>query len=236
MTSPSSLPGERPPVGTPDAPLLVVRGEAELEVEPELARIGVLVSARGRDRRSTLDDLTRRNTTALDLIKSYGDAVERLSTGAFSIAPEFTERGRGERVRSYHGRVQLTADFTDFTVLGELVTRIADLELTRVDGPWWSLRPESAVHGEARRQAVADAVRRAREYASALGTSLAALVELADTGVEGPRPHRAAFGGAVRSRAAADLSAPAEPLDLEPPQLRVTAQVGAHFTMVPPEL
>ncbi|WP_406434680.1 SIMPL domain-containing protein [Streptomyces sp. NBC_00631] len=227
---------ERRPAGTPDAPLLVVRGEAELEVEPELARITVMVSARGRDRRSTLDDLTRRNTTALDLIKSYGDAVEQLSTGAFSIAPEFTERGRGERVRTYHGRVQLTAEFTDFTVLGELVTRLADLELTRVDGPWWSLRPDSPVHGEARRRAVADAVQRAREYASALGTSLAALVELADTGVEGPRPHRAAFGGALRSRAVADMPAPAEPLDLEPPQLRVTAQVGAHFTMAPPRL
>lgn len=226
----------RPSAGTPDAPLLVVRGEAELEVEPELARIGVLVSARGRDRRSTLDDLTRRNTTALDLIKSYGDVVERLSTGAFSIAPEFTERGRGERVRSYHGRVQLTAEFADFTVLGELVTRLADLELTRVDGPWWSLRTDSPVHGEARRRAVAEAVQRAREYAGALGTSLAALVELADTGAEGQRPHRAAFGAGVRSRAVADMREAAEPLDLEPPQLRVTAQVSAHFTMAPPEL
>ncbi|WP_089101006.1 SIMPL domain-containing protein [Streptomyces hyaluromycini] len=236
MTSPSTSPGEHRAAGTPDAPLLVVRGESELEVEPELARIGVLVSARGRDRRSTLDDLTRRNTAALDLIKSYGDALERLSTGAFSVAPEFAERGRGERVRSYHGRVQLTAEFTDFTVLGELVTRLADLELTRVDGPWWSLRPDSPVHAEARRRAVAEAVQRAREYASALGTSLAALIELADTGVEAPRPLRAAFGGGVRSRAAAELPTPAEPLDLEPPQLRVTAQVGAQFTMAPPEL
>ncbi|MGW4906713.1 SIMPL domain-containing protein [Streptomyces sp. NPDC004270] len=235
MTAPS--PQDRRPAGTPEAPLLVVRGEAELEVEPELVRIGVTVSARGRDRRSTLDDLTRRNTAALDLIKSYGEAVARLSTGAFSIAPEFTERGRGERVRNYQGRVQLTAELTDFTALGELATRLADLELTQVDGPWWSLRPDSPVHGEARRQAVAEAVQRAREYASALGTSLAALVELADTGIDGPQPRRPAFGGGVRRMAAAaEIAEPAEPLDLEPPQLRVAAQVSARFTMAPPEL
>ncbi|MFD4597500.1 SIMPL domain-containing protein [Streptomyces sp. NPDC058464] len=237
MTSPSSSPGERRTAGTPDAPLLVVHGEAELEVEPELARIAVMVSARGRDRRSTLDDLTRRNAAALDLIKSYGEAVARLSTGVFSVAPELAERGRGERVRSYQGRVQLTAEFTDFTVLGELVTRLADLELTRVDGPWWSLRPDSSVHGEARRRAVADAVQRAREYASALGTSLAALVELADTGAEGEEPYRAGFDRGVRRMArAADFAEAAEPLDLEPPRLRVTARVGAHFTMAPPRL
>ncbi|MGW7420829.1 SIMPL domain-containing protein [Streptomyces sp. NPDC054813] len=235
MTAPS--PEDRRPAGTPEAPLLVVRGEAELEVEPELARIGVTVSARGRDRRSTLDDLTHRNTAALDLIKSYGEAVAHLSTGTFSIAPELAERGRGERVRSYQGRVQLTAEFTDFTVLGELTTRLADLELTRVDGPWWSLRPDSPVHGEARRQAVAEAVQRAREYASALGTSLAALVELADTGIDGPQPRRAAFGGGVRRMAAAaEIAEPAEPLDLEPPRLHVAAQVSARFTMAPPEL
>ncbi|MFJ5638204.1 SIMPL domain-containing protein [Streptomyces sp. NPDC093223] len=233
----TTAPEDRRPAGTPDAPLLAVRGEAELQVEPELVRIGVTVNARGRDRRSTLDDLTRRNTAALDLVKSYGDAVARLSTGTFSIAPEFADRGRGERVRSYQGRVQLTAELTDFTVLGELTARLADLELTQVDGPWWSLRPDSPVHGEARRRAVAEAVQRAREYADALGTSLAALVELADTGTQAPQPRRPGFGGGVRRMAAAaEIADPAEPLDLEPPQLRVTAEVGAHFTMAPPRL
>ncbi|MEU9985778.1 SIMPL domain-containing protein [Streptomyces sp. NPDC048045] len=224
------------PYGTPDAPLLVVRGEADLEVDPEVARIGVTVSARGRDRRSTLDDLTRRNAAVLDLVKSYGEAVEELSTGAFSITPELTERGRGERVRSHQGRVHLGAEFADFTVLGELTTRLADLELTRVDGPWWSLRPGSPVHAEARRRAVADAVQRAREYAEALGTSIAALIELADTGAERPRADVAAFGRGVRRMSMADESEAVEPLDLEPARQRVTAQVSAHFTMLPPRL
>ncbi|MEU9239848.1 hypothetical protein [Streptomyces shenzhenensis] len=34
----------------------------------------------------------------------------------------------------------------------------------------------------------------------------------------------------------ADLPAPVEPPDAEPPQLRVSAQVGAHFTTASPEL
>ena len=161
-----------------------MRGEARLEVDPEIARIGVTVSARGTDRRSALEDLTRRNSAVLDLIKSYGEAVEKLETGAFSITPELTRHGRGERVRAYHGRVHITAELSDFTALGELTTRLADLELTRVDGPWWALRPDSPAHGEARRQAVQEAVQRAREYAEALGARLAALVELADLGAE----------------------------------------------------
>ena len=224
------------PYGTPDAPRIAVRGEARLDVDPEIARISVTVLARGKDRRAALDDLTRRNTTVLDLVKTYGEAVERLETGAFSITPELKEKGRGERIQAYHGRVHITAELTDFTALGELTTRLADLDLTRVDGPWWSLRPDSPAHRKARQKAVTEAVQRAREYAEALGTTLAALVELADIGAEAPQPvGPAAPGGRMRSMvAAAESTAP--PLDLEPQRQRVHAQVNARFTMHPPRL
>ncbi|MEV6382151.1 SIMPL domain-containing protein [Streptomyces sp. NPDC051773] len=226
------------PYGTPDAPRIAVRGEARLDVDPEIARISVTVLARGKDRRAALDDLTRRNTTVLDLVKTYGEAVERLETGAFSITPELKEKGRGERIQAYHGRVHITADLTDFTALGELTTRLADLDLTRVDGPWWSLRPDSPAHRKARQKAVTEAVQRAREYAEALGTTLAALVELADIGAEAPQPLRpAAPGGLMRSaRAKGADDTDAAPLDLEPQRQRVHAQVNARFTMHPPRL
>ncbi|MFD3761429.1 SIMPL domain-containing protein [Streptomyces sp. NPDC058622] len=226
------------PYGTPDVPRVAVCGEARIEVDPEIARIGITVSARGTDRRTALDDLTRRNNAVLDLVKSYGDPVEKLETGAFSISPELTRHGRGDRIRAHHGRVHITAELNDFTTLGELTTRLADLELTHVDGPWWALRPTSPAHGEARRQAVLEAVQRAREYAEALGSRLSALVELADLGAENAVPFQAAGpGGGMRTMAfSATEDAGAPPLDLEPQRQTVYAQVNARFTMTPPQL
>jgi uncharacterized protein YggE len=238
----SSIPaGPQPtpvPYGTPDAPRIAVRGEATLEADPEIARIGITVTARGTDRRTTLDDLTRRNTTTLDLIKTYGQAVDKLETGAFSVTPEPAKHGRGERVRAYHGRVHITAELTDFTALGELTTRLADLDLTRVDGPCWALRPDSPAHRTARQQAVHDAVRRAREYAGALGTTLTALVELADVGAEHTQPYPAVPGARALRSAAYGAATPDDtaPLDLEPERQYVHAQVNARFTMAPPLL
>ncbi|MEU6116348.1 SIMPL domain-containing protein [Streptomyces sp. NPDC047117] len=224
------------PYGTPDAPRVAVRGEARLEVDPEIARIGITVQARGTDRAAALQDLTRRNTEVIDLVKSYGEAVEKLATGAFTVTPQLTHKGRGERVRAYHGSVHLTATVTDFSALGELATRLADHELTRVAGPWWDLRPDSPAHREARQQAVREAVQRAREYAEALGARLDALLELADIGAEAPAPagnpmlrSRAAYGGAAHEE-----TAPA--LDLEPQQQTVYAHVNARFTMTRPTL
>ncbi|MFI2349105.1 SIMPL domain-containing protein [Streptomyces sp. NPDC019443] len=235
----TDAPNTAAPYGTPETPRVAVRGEARLEFDPEIARIGVAVSARGTDRRSALEDLTRRNSAVLDLIKSYGESVEKLETGAFSISPELGRHGRGERVRAYHGRVHITAELADFTALGELTTRLADLELTRVDGPWWSLRPDSPAHGEARRQAVREAVQRAREYAEALGARLSALVELADLGAENAVPYGmppATGGMRMAAYGSAEGAETAPALDLEPQRQTVYAQVNARFTMTPPQL
>lgn len=222
------------PYGTPDVPRISVRGEATLEAEPELARIGITVTARGTGRATVLDDLTRRNTAALTLIKEYGDAVEKLETGTLVITPEIA-KGRGERVRTHHGRVHLTATLGDFTALGELTTRLADLELTGVGGPWWSLRPDSPAHRTARIEAVHDAVRRAREYAHALGGTLVAMLELADEGAQPATAYRHRAYGSV-AIAAPPPGGQAPALDLEPERQTVHAQVIAHFTMTPPNL
>ncbi|MEV5507475.1 SIMPL domain-containing protein [Streptomyces orinoci] len=228
--------GQPQPYGTPDSPHIAVRGQARLEVDPEIARLGVTIGTRGTDRRKALDDLTRRNNQVLDLIKSHGEAVERLETGSFTITPQLNEKGRHERIRSYRGHVHLTATVADFTVLGELSSRLADLELTRVDGPWWALRPDSPAHREARRQAVQDAVQRAREYAGALGAELVALLELTDTDTEsgygGPPPPS---GGMMRT-AGYGGAAPAPALDLEPQRQTVYAHVNAKLSITRPAL
>ncbi|WP_345981891.1 SIMPL domain-containing protein [Streptomyces sp. DSS69] len=225
------------PYGTPDTPHVTVRGEAHLEADPEIAHLTITVTARSTDRRATLDDLTRRNTTTLDLIKSYGDTIEKLETSTLTINPELTRHGRAERIRSYHGHIQLTLTINDFSTLGELTARLADQELTRIDGPWWSLRPTSPHHAAARRQAVREALQRAREYAEALDTRLGALLELSDTGTHHGPLGRAAFAESMPYAAAAGgAEADAAPIDLEPVRQNVDAQVEASFTLIPPTL
>ncbi|UED84262.1 SIMPL domain-containing protein [Streptomyces profundus] len=218
------------------SPQVAVRGEARLEVDPETARIGITVGARGSDRRAALNDLTRRNNAALELLKSYGEAVEKIETGAFAITPELRS-GRTERVRAYYGKVHLQAVVADFTALGELTTRLADLELTSVSGPWWGLRPDSPVHRRTRQQAVRQAVERAREYAEALGAELVGLIDLADPGAEAlPEMAPASFGGTRGAAAPGAASGQPPALDLEPRRQTVYARVNARFTITAPIL
>ncbi|MEY9929927.1 uncharacterized protein YggE [Catenulispora sp. GP43] len=218
-------------------PIVVsVRGEANLEADPELCEFAVTVTARDKDRRTALEQLTQRNKDLLDQLKGeYGEALEKLETGRFSVYPEWRNK-RSDKVGPYQGSVRVRIVVKDFTVLGEMVTRIADAEGRSIDGPFWSLRRDSEVYRRARTEAVGEAVRRAREYADALGSQLTALLELADTGLStggAPAPQgRAMYAMATSARGVADEGLPA--LDLEPTRQNVYAAVEARFSATQP--
>ncbi|MFI0447215.1 SIMPL domain-containing protein [Actinomadura sp. 6N118] len=224
-----------------DAPLISVRGEAVLEVEPEIARLHVHVQTQESDRRKALDRLVERNQHCLDLVKSYGEAIEKLETGGLSITPLLKYRRREGDIRAYQGTVWIKITVVDFTVLGELVTRLGDLERTYVNGPYWELRRDSQVYKDAARQAAHEAVSRARSYAEALGSRLTGLVELADEGLTtDPGRDRGAQEYAVMAAGpgfggAADAGAP-EAIDLEPETQTVRAAVEARFRATAPDL
>jgi uncharacterized protein len=216
-----------------EQPLISVRGEATLEVEPEIAVVSAIVQARDRDREKVLRRLADRTKQLTGLIKGYGEAVEKLESGSVHVRPELKDKRAGERVAGYLAQAGLRVTIRDFTVLGELVVSLADTELVTVEGPWWSLRPDSPAYREARLAAARDATARAGEYAEAFGGRLGDLLEAADTGMltvtAGTERRQVSWSSAYARQE------PARPeLDLEPAKQTVSAQIDARFTMTRP--
>ncbi|MEU8229381.1 SIMPL domain-containing protein [Actinoplanes sp. NPDC048967] len=209
-----------------EQPMIVVRGEATREVPPELAIFSVTVSARDKDRQTALTRLTERAAELRSHLDDFPDAIERRETSGVQVHPEL-KRG-GERISAYTGSVTTTVTVTDFTVLGELLLRLADRDQTSLSGPWWQLRPGSRAGAEVRRAAIADALGRAREYAEAVGAQVDRLVEIADENAGGggqPMMRMAAFGGAPE----ADLA-----LEVDPQVQTVLASVLVRVTITEP--
>ncbi len=192
--------------------MVVVRGEAVREVPPELAMLSVTVSARDPDRQTTLTRLTERAAELRSHLDDFAEAVERRETGGVQIHPEL-KRG-GERVVAYVGSITTTVTVTDFAALGDLVLRLGNLDQTSLSGPWWQLRPGSRAGADVRREAIDDALQRAREYADAVGARVDRLLEILDEGTGGG-------GGGMIRMAKMDGMESAAGLELEvEPQLQ----------------
>ena len=216
----------------PAEPVISVRGEATLEVEPEIAVVWVVVMARDAARRKAVDLLAGRSGRVGDMIKGYGEAIEKLESQPVNVQPVFKDGRIREKVSGYLARAGFTVTVRDFAVLGDLVAGLADTDMVTVTGPDWQLRPDSPVHRDARLAAAKDATQRAGEYAEAFGGRISGLVEAADSGLMGDTGRPRFMATARAASAVGDGGTPE--FDFEPAMQTVSAQVDARYTMTAP--
>ena len=218
-------------------PVLAVRGEAILEVTPEIARIEASVAARDTDRDRTLDLLAERTAAVEKILESFPDVIEQSESWGMRIGPQLPGQARPGQDSGYLGAAHYAITVTGFDRLGELMAQLADQELTEVGGPWWELRPGSPVYRDARAAAARDAVRRARDYAGAIGSELVGMVEMADAKLmsetRGQAEQVAGFPARLPQRTRA---VPPKEFDLTPVRQTVRATVEARFTISEPDL
>ncbi|MFG1602921.1 SIMPL domain-containing protein [Actinoplanes sp. NPDC049265] len=212
--------GEREPA------TVVVRGEAVREVPPELALVSVTVEAREADRGTALARLTERAAELRSHLDDFEAAIERRESGGVQIHPEL----KREKVVAYRAAATTTVMVSDFAALGEILLRLGRLGSASVSGPYWQLKPGSRAGAEVRAEAIGDALRRAREYAAAVGARVDRLIEIADEGAGGVQPvmHRGMAFAAKAESAELDL-------DLDPAPQTVQASVVVRVSITEPE-
>jgi uncharacterized protein len=205
------------------APLVTVRGEAQREGPPDLATLALTLHASGDSAERTRSKLAEGSAAVTALLGRFDAAIEKSSTSGLHVYPVFNRR-TPSKITGYQGTFTTQIVVADFDSLSPLVLALTALPDSQIDGPWWSLRLDNEMFRDARLAAIADARRRADDYAAAFGTTVADLVEVSDqnTGLVGVREMRA-FAMAEK----ADDSA----FEFEPAIQTVTGQVTVRFSL-----
>ncbi|MBM7518898.1 SIMPL domain-containing protein [Nocardioides nitrophenolicus] len=133
----------------------------------------------------------------------------------------------------HHASVGVRVKFRDFARLATWVGRlVSSADGFRLDGVEWALTEARRVELEraVRTHAVQDAVRRAQEYADALGLGQVRPVAVADAGMlsQGISPMGGGGPAGFMRMAAKDSGGGAE-LELAPEDIEVSAEVDARF-------
>lgn len=205
------------------APLVTVRGEAQLEGPPDLATLALTLHASGDSAERTRSQLAEGSAAVTQLLQRFEAALERSSTSGLHVSPVFNRRSPA-KITGYQGTFTTQIVVADFDSLSPLVLALTALPNSQIDGPWWSLRPDNQMFRDARLAAIADARRRADDYAAAFGTALADLVEVSDT--------NAGFGGVREMRAfAMAKGADDASFEFEPAVQTVAGQVTVRFSL-----
>ncbi|MET0695229.1 MAG: SIMPL domain-containing protein [Propionibacteriaceae bacterium] len=211
-------------------PLITVRGEAQLEAQPDLATFSITALRTGDSQEAVRDALATASAQVRELLDGHLAAIEKSSTTGLHVTPVFGRRQT--KVQGYRGSFTTEVVVHDFDALSTLVFALAPIGDSQLDGPYWSLRPDNPVHRQVRLAAIADARSRADDYALAFAARVADLVEVSDLdgGFSGGRAMRA--GTFAMAKGADEVPE----FEFEPSVQSVSGQVTVRFTMTAPDV
>lgn len=189
-------------------PRIIVSGEGEAAVVPDLAIITLSVLREAKTAREALDENNKAAAAVVAAMKEAGIEARDLQTGGLQISPRYVypKNDDGEsqpRIVAYQVTNTLTVRVRDISKVGEIVDRSVSLGVNQGGGITFTNDDPSAARTEARRRAVEDAVSRARTLAQAAGVELGQVIELSEQGFSAP-PAPIAAVRAYRMEAQAD--------------------------------
>lgn len=165
----------------PAARTLAVAGEGSVSAAPDMAAVRTGVVSTAPTAAAALEANSRDMSKIMAVLETRAVAEKDVQTTVFEVAPQYRhdERGRTRpEIVGYQVRNQITVQVRRLDDLGAILDALVRAGANRMDGIVFSIdRPES-LQSEARRRAVADARRRAAEYAEAAGVALGRVVSI----------------------------------------------------------
>ncbi|MCT7374930.1 SIMPL domain-containing protein [Chelativorans salis] len=193
-------------------PKIMVTGEGEANVSPDMAVITFAVLREAETARAAMDENNAAMAAVIAALKEEGVEARDLQTGGLAINPQYVypnERNEEERPRitGYQVTNTLTVRVRDIEKVGEVLDRSVSLGVNQGGDITFTNDDPAEALKEARTRAVEDAFAKARTLAEAASVSLGDVQEISEQ-MSAPPPQPMAR--AMRMEAAADSSVPIE--------------------------
>ena len=143
------------------ADTLVVQSEGTYEADPDLATMTFRIFSQEKELRKAYAEATQSMQRISALAANNGLKKEDVSTGVLTVAPIY-EGDRKKRARSYYVQGELVLHVRDFSKIGPILDGSVEDDVADFRSLEYSLSDEES----AKKQAVADAMRRAIGRAS----------------------------------------------------------------------
>ena len=202
------------PAFAADAPrqaVITVIGEGRATMAPDMAVLTFSVVKQEKTAREALDNNNKAMSDVLAALKTAGIAERDLQTSGFSVQPQYRypQGTDGQQLPpeliGYQVSNALKVRVRDLSKLGGIIDQSVTLGVNQGgDIQFTNDKPDSAVE-EARKNAVADAIARAKTLASAAGVKLGNVIEINENG---PRPQPMPVMRAAMMKSEADSAVP----------------------------
>ena len=204
-----------------EPPTIMVTGEGRVDVAPDLATISLGVTNEADTAKEALDANTAALQAAIDRLKAAGIEDRDIQTSGLSLGPRYdynrTNPDGSAQITGFIASNMVTVRVRVLDQLGAVLDAVVTDGANTLGGVSFGLQEPDPVLDEARKDAVADARRKAELYAAAAGVTLGKVRSIAEqSGFAVPMP---------MPMAEASLSKAAAPVPIAGGEVSVTANV-----------
>ena len=212
--------------------LLTMSGEGSVKGTPDIALITLGVVSEAAAAGEALAANNESMNRILSALKEGGIESRDLQTSGFSVEPVYSQPPRDfdntqpftPEIVGYRVHNNLTLRIRDLAKVGAVLDQVVTLGANSISGPTFTVDDPTPLEDEARRAAIADAIRKSTLYAEAASIALGAIFRIEEGYTQPPQPLVA--GAMMRMEAASDASVP-----IEGGELTFKAQVSVSWKL-----
>lgn len=189
---------------------------------PDEAAISTGVSSEGKSAREALSKNNEAMKKLIAELKGKGVEAKDIQTAQFNIEPLYVypKEGAPPQITGYRVNNMVSVRVRDLDKLGEVLDQLVTAGANQMNGISFNVSKAETLKDEARKEAMDNALRRAKLYAAAAGAEVGEIVQIAEDVVSAGPPRPVVFAQA--RMAAAEKSVPVERGEQEL-EARVTA-------------
>ena len=172
----------------PTPPRIIVSGEGEATIAPDLAILTLSVMREAKTAREALDANNDAMAAVIAAMKAAGIADRDLQTAGIQINPRYnyTNKPDGSQeaeLVAYQVTNTLSVRVRDVDKTGDILDKAVSLGVNQGGGISFTNDDPGATVTEARKKAVADAMAKAKTLAEAAGVSIGRVLEITDQNI-----------------------------------------------------
>ncbi len=172
-----------------EKPHIAVTAEGSATVVPDMAVTQFTVLREAPDTVEAMENANQAMADVIEAMKGFGIAERDLQTAGFNVRPIYDHRRRepvdgsepeGPRITGYAVSNTLTVRIRDLAKTGEVLTKAVELGVNADGNLQLTTAEPQAIIDEARRDAVEQAMAKAKTLAEAAGVSLGPIMSLSE--------------------------------------------------------
>ena len=172
---------------------LTLQGHGEVKAKPDLAMVEMGTLSQAVTAKAALAANTAKVTAIFAMLKASGIDDKDIQTSNFSVGPRYENNsisGRALKIVGYDVTNSVTVTVHKLADLGGILDQAVDAGSNQINNIAFGMNEPQALQDEARKSAVADALRRAKLLSEAAGTKLGAIATITEGGGYAPMPMR----------------------------------------------